>query len=84
MGAISPSFIRVDFSSHNFILHTSVAAAADDGVQATLDHPVEVAQKAAVNALTVIGCTIKKEDPTYVEGKREHRSACLWVPEARR
>ena len=55
------------------ILHTSVATAADDGVQATLDHPVEVAQKAAVNALTVIGCTIEKEDPTYVEGKREHK-----------
>jgi hypothetical protein len=55
------------------ILHTSVAAAADDGVQATLDHPIQVAQKAAVNALTVIGCTIKKEDPTYVEGKREHK-----------
>jgi hypothetical protein len=55
------------------ILHTGVAAAADDGVQATLDHPIQVAQKAAVNALTVIGCTIKKEDPTYVEGKREHK-----------
>ena len=55
------------------ILHTSVAAAADDGVQATLDHPIQAAQKAAVNALTVIGCTIKKEDPTYVEGKREHK-----------
>ena len=55
------------------ILHAGVAAAADDGVQATLDHPIQVAQKAAVNALTVIGCTIKKEDPTYVEGKREHK-----------
>ena len=55
------------------ILHTGVAAAADDGVQATLDHPIQAAQKAAVNALTVIGCTIKKEDPTYVEGKREHK-----------
>ena len=55
------------------LLHTGVAAAADDGVRATLDHPIEVAQKAAVNALTVIGCTIKKEDPTYVEGKREHK-----------
>ena len=55
------------------LLHTSIAAAADDGVQATLDRPIEVAQKAAVNALTVIGCTIKKEDPTYVEGKREHK-----------
>jgi hypothetical protein len=54
-------------------LHTGVAAAADDGVQATLDHPIEAAQKAAVNALAVIGCTIKKEDPTYVEGKREHK-----------
>ncbi len=54
-------------------LHTGVAAAADDGVQATLDHPIEVAQKAAVNALTVIGCTIKKDDPVYVEGKREHK-----------
>jgi hypothetical protein len=55
------------------LLHTGVAAAADDGVRATLDHPIEVAQKAAVNALTVIGCTIKKEDPNYVEGKREHK-----------
>jgi hypothetical protein len=54
-------------------LHTGVAAAADDGVQATLDHPIDVTQKAAVNALTMIGCTIKKEDPTYVEGKREHK-----------
>jgi len=53
--------------------HVGVASAEDKGVQASLDQPVEVVQKAAVNALTVIGCTIKKEEPTSVEGKRDRK-----------
>jgi hypothetical protein len=50
-----------------------VASASDKGLQATLDHPMEAVRKAAIDALTVIGCTIKKEDPAYIEGKREHK-----------
>ena len=52
---------------------TGVVSAADKGVQATFDQPMTAVHKAAVDALTVIGCTIKKEDPAYVEGKRERK-----------
>jgi len=34
------------------------------------NQPVAKTQRAAVDALTVIGCDIKKQEPTYVEGHR--------------
>jgi hypothetical protein len=55
------------------MLTTGVASAADKGVQATFDQPMAAVHKAAVDALAVIGCTIKKEDPAYVEGKRDRK-----------
>jgi hypothetical protein len=54
-------------------LGAGVASAADKGVQATLDQPIASVHKAAIDALTVIGCTIKKEEATYIEGKRERK-----------
>ena len=58
-------------------LSAGSALAEDKGVQATLDQPVEVVKKAAVDALTVIGCTIKKDEATYVEGAREHKMGVM-------
>lgn len=55
------------------MLMTGVASAADKGVQGTFDQPMAAVHKAAVDALTVIGCTIKKEDPAYIEGKRDRK-----------
>jgi hypothetical protein len=55
------------------LLGAGVASAADKGVQATLDQPISSVHKAAIDALTVIGCTIKKEEATYIEGKRERK-----------
>jgi hypothetical protein len=54
-------------------LHSGVASAEDKGIQATIDQRIEAVQKAAVNALTVIGCTIKKEEAAYVEGRRDRK-----------
>ena len=55
------------------MLGAEIVLAADKGVQATFDQPMNSVHKAAVDALTVIGCTIKKEEATLVEGKREHK-----------
>jgi hypothetical protein len=55
------------------LLGAGIASAADKGVQATLDQPISSVHKAAIDALTVIGCTIKKEEATYIEGKRERK-----------
>jgi hypothetical protein len=54
-------------------LGAGVASGADKGVQATLDQPISSVHKAAIDALTVIGCTIKKEEAAYIEGKRERK-----------
>ena len=54
-------------------LMTGVASGADKGVQGTFDQPMAAVHKAAVDALAVIGCTIKKEDPAYIEGKRDRK-----------
>jgi hypothetical protein len=54
-------------------LSAGVASGADKGVQATLDQPISSVHKAAIDALTVIGCTIKKEEAAYIEGKRERK-----------
>jgi hypothetical protein len=49
------------------------ARAEDKGVQATLDATPEATHKAAADALAVIGCEIKKDDPTHLEGVRKHK-----------
>lgn len=50
-----------------------VALAEDKGVQSTVGYPMEAVKKAAADALTVIGCTIKKDESTYVEGVRARK-----------
>lgn len=49
------------------------ARAEDKGVQATLDATPEAVHKAAADALAVIGCEIKKDEPTHLEGVRSHK-----------
>jgi hypothetical protein len=39
----------------------------------TLDHPIARVQQAAVNALAVIGCKLRKNEATYLEGKRSNK-----------
>jgi hypothetical protein len=36
-------------------------------------HPIAKVQKASVDALTVIGCEIKKQEPAYAEGYRPRK-----------
>jgi hypothetical protein len=43
---------------------------AADGPGTVFNQPLAKTQRAAVDALTVIGCDIKKQEPTYVEGHR--------------
>jgi hypothetical protein len=50
-----------------------VALAEDKGVQSAVAYPIEAVKKAAADALTVIGCTIKKDESTYVEGVRSRK-----------
>jgi hypothetical protein len=53
---------------------TTVPAQAEDkGVQATLDAGPEAVHKAAADALAVIGCEIKKDEPTHLEGVRTRK-----------
>lgn len=49
------------------------ARAEDKGVQSTVSYPIEAVKKAAADALTVIGCEIKKNEDTYVEGVRTRK-----------
>jgi hypothetical protein len=49
------------------------ARAEDKGVQASLDATPEAVHKAASDALAVIGCEIKKDEPTHLEGYRNHK-----------
>lgn len=49
------------------------ARAEDKGVQASLDATPEAVHKAAADALAVIGCEIKKDEPTHLEGYRKHK-----------
>lgn len=44
-----------------------------DGVTVTFDKPMADVQKAAVDALTTIGVSIKKQEPNLVEGKRKNK-----------
>ena len=49
------------------------AQAEDKGVQATLDATPEAVHKAVADALTVVGCEIKKDEPTHLEGYRTRK-----------
>jgi hypothetical protein len=51
----------------------SVAAEKYDGVTVTFEKPMADVQKAAVDALTTVGVTIKKQEPNIVEGKRKNK-----------
>jgi len=44
-----------------------------DGLTVTFDKPIEEVQKAAVDALTVVGVTLSKQEPNLVEGKRKNK-----------
>jgi hypothetical protein len=44
-----------------------------DGMVVTFDKPAEQVHKAAVDALTVVGVEIKKDEPNLVEGKRKNK-----------
>jgi hypothetical protein len=48
-----------------------------DGMTVTFDHPPEVVQKAAIDALTVVGVEIKKQEPLLVEGKRKNKMGLM-------
>lgn len=51
--------------------YSLTADAADKGLTATIEKPAAEVQKAAVAALTVIGCEIKQEEPLVVQGVRK-------------
>jgi hypothetical protein len=51
----------------------SVAAEKYDGVTVTFEKPMADVQKAAVDALTTVGVTIKKQEANVVEGKRKNK-----------
>jgi hypothetical protein len=44
-----------------------------DGLTVTFDHPPEAVQKAAIDALTVVGVELKKQEPLLLEGKRKNK-----------
>jgi hypothetical protein len=44
-----------------------------DGLTVTFDHPAEAVQKAAIDALTVVGVELKKQEPLFLEGKRKNK-----------
>lgn len=41
--------------------------------ETVFEQPLAKTQQAAVDALTVVGCGIKKQEPSYVEGSRPHK-----------
>jgi len=49
---------------------SSSSPTASGGPGTVFNQPIAKTQRAAVNALVVIGCDIKKQEPTYVEGHR--------------
>jgi hypothetical protein len=51
----------------------STPQAKDAKVSAVFQHPIEKVQKASVDALTVTGFDVKKQEPTYVEGTRPRK-----------
>lgn len=50
--------------------HADENSPPDGEPNATFEAPMAKVQESAVNALTVLGCEIKKQLPNYVEGKR--------------
>ena len=52
---------------------SSTPKATDAKVSAVFQQPIEKAQKAAVDALTLTGLAVKKQEPTYVEGTRPRK-----------
>jgi hypothetical protein len=48
-------------------------AAREEGAPVVFDQPIAATQQAAVNALTVIGCDIKRREATYLEGHRSNK-----------
>jgi len=68
------SFVRIITVAAVIGCFMPVSAQAEDkGVQATLDATPEAVHKAAADALTVIGCEIKKDEPTHLEGVRTRK-----------
>jgi hypothetical protein len=57
------------------LMFAAATASAEkyDGVVVTFDKPAEEVHKAAVDALTVVGVEIKKDEPLLVEGKRKNK-----------
>jgi hypothetical protein len=48
-----------------------------DGLTVTFDHPPEAVQKAAIDALTVVGVELKKQEPLFLEGKRRNKMGLM-------
>lgn len=68
------SFVRIITVAAVISCFMPVSAQAEDkGVQASLDATPEAVHKAATDALAVIGCEIKKDEPTQLEGYRKHK-----------
>ena len=68
------SFVRIIAVAAVVSCFLPVSARAEDkGVQATLDAKPEAVHKAAADALAVIGCEIKKDEPTHLEGVRTRK-----------
>ena len=68
------SFVRIITVAAVISCFMPVSARADDkGVQASLDATPEAVHKAAADALAVIGCEIKQDEPTHLEGYRKHK-----------
>ena len=68
------SFVRIITVAAVIGCFMPVSAQAEDkGVQATLDATPEAVHKAAADALAVIGCEIKKDEPTHLEGVRTRK-----------
>ena len=68
------AFLRVITVAAVISFFIPVAAQAEDkGVQASLEASPVAVHKAAADALAVIGCEIKKDEPTQLEGYRKHK-----------
>lgn len=51
----------------------SSTPSGSSAVSVAFDYPATAVQKAAVDALTVVGCDIEKSDTGYVQGFRSHK-----------
>lgn len=75
MDPISPRRVcRAFLPAMALVLAAGTASAEKyDGMVVTFEKPVEEVHKAAVDALTVIGVEIKKDEPLLLEGKRKNK-----------